>query len=81
MATTSTPCEHDDQTGARTPDSPVTNAWDCDHCGHLTPFTAEDYEFVNSQPWSPRRPADVNEVAWLFMSRESRRAHYAARVA
>jgi len=81
MATTSTSplaCEHDSSRGTRTDDSPVANAWECDACGHLRPFTDDDYAFCNAQPWTPRAPEGVQPLAWLFTSREARFAHYTA---
>jgi hypothetical protein len=76
--TTSTPCEHLDATSARVGQDPVASAWECDDCGHLTPFTEADYAFCNASPWTPRRPESVDRLTWLFTSRERKVAHYAA---
>jgi hypothetical protein len=70
-------CAHNDAVAVRVDGDAVASAWECEECGHRTPFTASDYAFCNSEPWGPRAPEGVSSLAWLFMSRTARLAHYA----
>jgi hypothetical protein len=70
-------CEHDSSVAARIGTDTVASAWECDECGHLRPFTREDFEFCGSQPWTPRAPEGISRLAWMLTPREARLAHYA----
>jgi len=67
-------CEHDSARGVALAGDTITSAWECDQCGHLTPFTDADYAFVHTRPWTPRAPEGVSALTWLFTPREDKRA-------
>jgi hypothetical protein len=71
-------CPHDTSDATRLPGDTVASAWECDQCGHLRPFTREDYVFCNASPWTPRAPEGISRLAWMLTPREARLAHYAA---
>ena len=74
---TNTKCNHDSKTSAFDADG-IAFAWDCDDCGHLTPFDDWDYAF-HAEPWMPPRPESimVSDLGWALRSDEERFAHYA----
>jgi len=76
---TSTPCEHESSRATRVGQDDVANAWECDECGHLTPFTDADYAFANTSSWTPRAPEYVSQITWLFTSHEARCDFWAGR--
>lgn len=53
--TTGTPapraCAHESSNATRLAGDPVASAWECVECGHLRPFTEEDYAFCNTYAW------------------------------
>lgn len=48
--TAPTTCAHESSTAARVVDD-IASVWECDDCGFQTPFTPEDYAFVNACRW------------------------------
>jgi len=76
-ATPAPVCSHDNNESTRIGSDPVASAWECEDCGHLTPFTDADYLFCNTSPWTPPRPTGVDKLTWMFTPNADRLAHYA----
>ena len=67
-----TTCAHESSVATPVGADTIASAWECDDCAHLTPFTAADYAFCNTDAWTPRAPEGVSRLTWLLTSREAK---------